>query len=132
MARFATDTSLDYVARRLRFLGFDVLTQKGARLEELFDLARRDGRIVLTLSTRRPRGFEDVASIVVPRADPAAAIRAISAAHAPTSPPFRRCAVCNTALQRRNAFEAQGEVPGRVLRGATVLHYCPGCGKWYW
>src|SRR5262249_39141672 len=37
--RFATDDSLDHLARRLRFLGFDVVTHKGARLEELFAAA---------------------------------------------------------------------------------------------
>ena len=54
-ARFVTDSSLDELARRLRFLGYDIVTLAGARLEELFVAGRRDGRTVLTLSARHPR-----------------------------------------------------------------------------
>ena len=132
VARFITDTSLEYLAHRLSFLGYDVVTIPGARLEELFEAARREGRTVLTLSTRHPRRFADVAAIVVPRGDPPAALRAIASAHTPVGAPFSRCARCNAALQARHPMEARGEVPGRVLRSVQVLHYCPVCGKWYW
>jgi hypothetical protein len=131
-ARFLTDSSLDYLARRLRFLGFDVVTLPGARLEEVLAEARRQGRTVLTLSTRRPRRWTDVPAIAVARGDEAGAVRMLAAAYEPAGAPFSRCAECNTALERRHAFAAQGEVPARALRGAPFLHYCPGCGKWYW
>jgi uncharacterized protein with PIN domain len=131
-ARFVTDTSLELVAHRLAFLGYDVTCLPGARLEELFEFARREGRTVLTLSARHPRRFIDVAAIVVPRGDPAAAVRTLAASHAPSGAPFSRCAPCNQALQTRHPMEARGEVPGRVLRGARSLRYCPNCGKWYW
>ncbi len=131
-ARFITDTSLDLLARRLRMLGYDVATVPGARLEELFDAGKREGRTVLTLSARRPPRFADVPALLVPRADPEAALRVLAASHEPAGPPFSRCPGCNVALQRRTAFEAVGEVPGKVLRSSTSLHYCPHCGKWYW
>jgi uncharacterized protein with PIN domain len=130
-ARLIAETSLDLLARRLRMLGFDVASVHGARLEELFEAARCDGRTVITLSARHPRAFADVPVIVAPR-DAAAALRAIAGAHEPAGPPFSRCPQCNAALQRRTPFEAVGEVPGRVLRSAKSLHYCPHCGKWYW
>ena len=131
-ARFITDTSLDLLARRLRMLGFDVATVPGARLEELFAAARREGRTVLTLSARRPTRFADVPALRVPRGDAAAGVRALARDHEPASPPFGRCPLCNVALQRRTAFEAAGEVPGGVLRRSASLTYCPHCGKWYW
>ena len=131
-ARFITDTSLDLLARRLRNLGYDVATAPGARLEELFDAARREGRTVLTLSARHPRRFADVPSLLMPRADPAAALRALAASYEAAGPPFSRCPGCNVGLQRRTPFEAVGEVPSKVLRGAPSLNYCPECGKWYW
>jgi uncharacterized protein with PIN domain len=130
-ARFVTDASLDYVARRLRFLGYDVVTVRGARLEELYELGRRDERIVLTTSARHPKRFADVAGFAMPR-DAAAAVRAIANAHEPATEPFSRCPACNVALERRHPFEARGEVPGRVLRAGGALTYCPSCGKWYW
>ena len=131
-ARFVTDTSLDFLARRLRFLGYDVVTLRGARLEELFESAARDGRTVLTLSERHPRRYAAVPALRVERAEPAAAVRSIGGAHAAAGPPFSRCPTCNETLQRRHAFEARGEVPGRVLRSGVPLDYCPMCGKWYW
>ncbi len=129
--RFVTDTSLARLGRRLRFLGYDVLILKGARLDEVFAAARREGRVALTLSLRRPRtpGVE-VAAVERGREDES--LRRLVARHDAQGPPFSRCVECNTALQTRNAFEAMGEVPGRVLRGAARLRYCPTCGKWYW
>jgi hypothetical protein len=131
-ARFVTDASLAFLAHRLVFLGYDVAVIRGARLEELFEAGRRDGRTVLTLSARHPRRFADVAAVVVPRGEVDGALRTIAEAHASASAPFSRCVGCNTALQRRHPMEARGEVPGRVLRSATALQHCPSCGKWYW
>jgi len=130
--RFATDSSLDFLARRLRFLGYDVASVRGARLEDVFETAARESRIVLTPSARHPRRFGDVPVVRVEREAPERAVRAIAAAYLPASAPFHRCPECNTALERRTAFEAHGEVPGRVLRRVQALHYCPHCGKWYW
>jgi len=131
-SRFVTDSALEFLAHRLVFLGFDVTTLRGARLDDLFEAARRDGLTVLTLSARHPRRFADVPAIIVRRGDVMGAVRAIAAAHRPTGAPFTRCAACNTSLQSRHPMEARGEVPGRVLRRAETLHYCPMCGKWYW
>ena len=130
-ARFVTDASLALVARRLRALGFDVVTHRGARLEELLAIARSEGRAVLTLSARRTAAMRDLEVITLPR-DAAAAVRSIAEGHEPASPPFRRCLACNTALQSRSSFEARGEVPGRVTRQGGPLTYCPSCGQWFW
>ena len=131
-SKFVTDSSLEFVARRLRFLGYDVTTVGGARLEELFEVAARDGRIVLSLSTRHPRRFGALPMIPLRSGDPAGAVRAIADQHAPASAPFSRCPSCNAGLQRRHPMEARGEIPGRVLRVIRSAHYCPQCGKWYW
>jgi len=130
--RFITDSSLASLARRLRFLGYDVATLAGARLEELLAAAQREGRTVLTLSVRRPPRWAGVPTITVGRGDEADAVRRLAAAFEPSGPPFSRCGECGTALERRHAFEASGEVPGRVLRSAEFLRYCPGCGRWFW
>lgn len=131
-SRFVTDASLDELARRLRFLGYDVLTHRGARLEELFAVAERDGRIVLTPSARHPKRWAHVRVVHAPSGDLAGAVRAISTAHAPAGAPFSRCPACNTALRARTAFEAHGEVPARVARAGGPLTWCPGCGRWFW
>jgi hypothetical protein len=131
-ARFVTDSSLDFVARRLRFLGFDVAPLGGSRLEELFEFAAREDRVVLTLSARLPRRFGSVAAIRLERDRPESAVREIASRFEPSSPPFGRCPECNSPLQTRHPMEARGEVPGRVLRAHTEFRFCPVCGKWYW
>jgi len=130
--RFATDASLDQLARRLRFLGYDVVSHRGARLEELFAAAGADGRTVLTLSARRPPRYAAVHVVRVVRGDEEGALRGIASEHTPSGAPWSRCPACNTPLQRRSAFEAHGELPARVARAGWPLHWCPGCGRWYW
>jgi uncharacterized protein len=130
--RFITDSSLAFLARRLRLLGFDVALLPGARLEEVLEAARREGRVALTTSLRHPRRYGDVVTRSLPRGDAGHALRAIVADSEPSGAPFSRCSVCNSALLRRFSFEARGEVPGSVLRAGGPLRYCPGCGKWYW
>ncbi len=130
--RFVTDASLEQLARRLRFLGHDVVTHRGARLEELFEAAQLDGRTVLTLSSRHPKRYASVPALCVPRGDLAAALRAVTDQHAPAGAPWSRCPACNVALHTRSMFEARGEVPGRVTRMNVRLTWCPSCGQWYW
>jgi uncharacterized protein with PIN domain len=130
--RFVTDASLEQLARRLRMLGYDVATHRGARLEELFAAAAAEGRTVLTLSRRAPPRAAPAAVMVVPRADLAAALRLVAAGHAPATARWSRCPGCNVALHRRTAFEARGEVPGPVTRRGGPLSWCPSCGRWFW
>ena len=130
--RFVTDSSLDLLARRLRFLGYDIVTHRGARLEELFVTAAAEGRTVLTLSLRRPRAHADVPVLQVPRSDVATAVRKVADAHTPAGPAWSRCPACNVALHSRSAFEARGEVPGRVARMGVAFTWCPSCARWYW
>lgn len=130
--RFLADSSLDLVARRLRVLGFDVVTVRDARLEDLFEAARRDGRTVLTTSARHPRRHADVGAITLPREAPQKAVRAVAEAHASSGPPFSRCPICNHELLLRTPAEGSGKVPDAVLRAGLALRSCPGCGRWYW
>lgn len=130
--RFLTDSSLDQLARRLRVLGHDVEVLRGARLEELFEQAERDGRTILTLSARHPKRWAGVDVIRVPGRDEAAGLRAAAARGAAPGPPFSRCSLCNGPLASRSAFEAHGEVPGRVVRSGRPLRSCISCGHWYW
>ncbi len=130
--RFVTDSSLEQLARRLRFLGYDVVTHRGARLEELFSSALAEGRTVLTLSARRVPRRVGVPIVQVTRGDLEGSVRAIAAAHSPATARWSRCPSCNSALHRRSAFEARGEVPGSVTRMNVPLAWCPACGRWFW
>lgn len=131
MDRLMADASLELLARRLRLLGFDVASVGDVALDRVFEAARRDHRVVLKLSARHPRRFADVAACTVPRDSPSA-VRAVAERYRPVGPPFSRCSVCNTALEKRPAREAFGHVPEAVLGSAETLERCPCCGRWYW
>src|SRR5438045_7258332 len=130
--RFATDSSLELLARRLRILGYDVATHRGARIEEVFAAAAAAGLTVLTLSVRRPAGTAQVPALIVARDQLAETLRAIVAGYSPTGVPWSRCPLCNLALRPRSSYEAIGEVPARVARSGGPFFSCPGCGRWYW
>src|SRR5437870_11884446 len=95
--RYATDTSLTALARRLRVLGYDVLVVPGATLERVC-AAAVDGRIVLTLSRRVPRACVRAPRRVVVRGHEDEALRAIVAERAPGTRAFGRCSHCNAVL----------------------------------
>ncbi len=132
--RLVTDASLAHVARRLRLLGYDIDVHRGARFEELIDIARADGRALLTRSSRRaPRSANDPELRIVTLSGVLADdVQLVTQQFTPASAPLRRCTACNTPLQSRSAFEARGEVPGRVARAGGPLTFCPGCGRWFW
>jgi len=132
LERFVTDTSLEFVARRLRALGVDVAPAGPVALPALLERARREGRVALTTSLRHPRRFADVSVLVVRRDDPEGAVRAVAERHPPEGAPFSRCLLCNAALERHEAREARGAAPADVLRTAATLDRCPRCGRWYW
>lgn len=127
-----TDASLDELARRLRFLGYDVDTHRGARLEELIAVAAAQARTVLTLSAREPRLAGVVPVMRVQRGDLGAALRAVATRYAPSGPRWSRCPICNVALRSRSTFEAIGEVPAKITRSGWPLSSCPSCGRWFW
>lgn len=131
-ARFVADSSLSLVARRLRLLGYDVEVVPGARLEELLEVAEREKRTALTLSSRHPRRFARVAVVHLRRRDPAESVRTIASRFEPSGIPFSRCTECNTVLESRAPSEAIGKVPGAVLRRIHSYAHCPACSRWYW
>jgi uncharacterized protein with PIN domain len=131
-ARFLTDTSLEWLARRLRILGYDIRVMKGARLEQLFESACSDGRVVLTLSSRVPRRELSITRIVVNRADVSSTLRSIADSFEAGAMPFMRCPTCNGLLELYPLEHPPRPLPPGVPRDVRSLRSCTECGKWYW
>lgn len=129
VGRFVADSSLDWFARRLRILGYDVLVLQRSRLEQVCELARAEGRIVLTLSRRVPAAGTFVARVVVARADPAASLRELASRYEPDAAAFSRCTACNHPLAPPGEAASP---PEGAPRDARAVRRCPACGKWYW
>jgi uncharacterized protein len=130
---FVCDVMLGSLARWLRLFGFDCLYRNRADDDELAELARREGRWLLT----RDRAL----AAVGPRTQLVAAERLeeqlveVFARHrlAPTPDLVRaRCAECNGELAPVERQLLADRVPPYVLATAPSFRACTGCGRVYW
>lgn len=132
--RFLCDAMLGTLARWLRFAGYDTLFDPRCSDSELADLARIEGRWLLTadreLASRAgPRVLlvvegglrEQVGQVLARlglRPDPAAF--------------FRRCSRCNSLIDQVSRDAVRGVVPPFVAARADRFSRCLGCGRVYW
>lgn len=133
MPRFVCDVMLGSLARWLRLAGVDCVYLHQAGDAELAELARREGRWLLT----RDRAL----AAVGPRTQLVAAERLeeqlaeVLARHG-LEPAVglegARCAECNGELVAATPQEVADRVPPYVLATAPCFRQCTGCGRVYW
>jgi uncharacterized protein with PIN domain len=138
--KFLADEMLGKLARWLRFMGLDVIHRSPFPDDELIELARREGRIILTRDRKILEGPHGAGSIVevevmsvtkdLPFDQMAEIVRHFKLD--PLERAFTRCAVCNHPLVERGREELAGRVPPFVFANVTEYRECPGCGKIYW
>ncbi|MCR4404675.1 MAG: Mut7-C RNAse domain-containing protein [Candidatus Acetothermia bacterium] len=128
--RFLADTMLGKLAKWLRILGYDVLYYRDLGDEELLDLARAEGRILLTRDEelrRRCRG------ILISSDDWREQLRELAeAVPLDSSGLFTRCLECNAALERVSRAEVEDGVSPFILATQEEFGRCPECGRVYW
>lgn len=120
------------LGRWLRAAGYDTgLAINGESDRELFNRARREGRLLLTRDRKLQEYRDADGTVVLLYADTldaqARELRQrldIDWLHKP----FSRCLVCNTPL--RDGAPADAVIPDDIDRGP--LRSCPGCGRVYW
>lgn len=126
---------LQRAGRWLRAAGYDVvIAEPGQPDRELLELARKEGRLLLT----RDRGLmeyrESSDYVLLLEENRLEALLAEISSHLHINwlrAPFSRCLECNTPLVP--APESVKErVPPESLREDETLLYCPRCDKPYW
>jgi uncharacterized protein len=135
--KFIVDNNVGRLARWLRALGYDTLFINPIDDGELVDIARRQGRIVLTKDTgifrRRLVASGEVKAIRVEgddwRQQLAQVVRELGLE---TVPRFTRCLECNALLEVRTRDEVRTHVPAFVYRTQEDFLACPSCGRHYW
>lgn len=135
--KFIVDNNVGRLAGWLRALGYDTLFINPVDDGELVEIARREGRIILTkdqgIMRRRLITSGDVAAILVQgddwREQLAQVVRELDLERDPS---FTRCMECNTTLQPRTPEEARAHVPPYVYRTQQAFLTCPTCGRYYW
>jgi uncharacterized protein with PIN domain len=131
--KFAADRMLGKLARWLRLLGQDVIYGPHLSGFGLIQAARREGRLILTrdrrLRQKHPPDFLFIESDHH-REQLRQVIRACNLD--PLARAFRRCAECNTALQRLEKAAVEKLVPPYVFSTQERFSCCPQCGRIYW
>ena len=132
---FVADCMLGRLAKWLKILGFDVLFLSKAEDRDLVELARREGRVLLTrdsglIEKAKKRGdrlfvasdnWEDQVVQVLDEYGLWDEVR-----------PNSRCIECNRALKPLPRARARNLVTPYVLERAESFALCPGCGRVFW
>jgi uncharacterized protein with PIN domain len=133
--KFIADRMLGKLAKELRMLGYDTLYYRGEDADPLIQLARGEGRVILTRNHKLiPKRPEDL--IIRIREDrPSLQLgeliqkRVISLNEKIL---FSRCLLCNNLLGEISRKEVEGKVPDFVFYQQKEFFRCPQCLKIYW
>ncbi len=131
--RFVVDSMLGRLARWLRAMGYDTLYLRHARDGDLVQIARNEGRRLLTRDGRLARSAADEAHLI--RAEwLEAQLEEVVAAFGldPEADPLSRCLECNHLLTPLERGELRGRVPPHILASHRKFSGCPACGRVYW
>jgi uncharacterized protein with PIN domain len=132
---FVADCMLGRLAKWLKILGFDVLFYPRADDRDLVEIARRDGRILLTRDTgliektaKRPNRlfvrsdvWEDQVVQVLDELELWDDVR-----------PNTRCIECNLQVKTLARERARNLVTPYVSEHASSFAICPGCNRVFW
>ncbi len=129
--RLAADRMLMRLARWLRLLGADVITDPSLTGAELLKIARADRRVVLTRD-KRLRTAADVFFVEdnAIRSQLRAAVRRFQLD--PRAIALTRCSRCNHVLTPVARELVSRRVPPYVFAGHDRFAECEGCGRIYW
>ncbi len=135
--KFIVDAMLGDLARWLRMLGYDTIYAGHMPDRRIIELARRDGRLIVT----RDRGLaararRDGVQVLVVDAEELPEKLAYLARRLGISlnidPDKSRCPLCNGVLRRVERSVVRGRVPPRVYEAYDVFWMCTRCGQVYW
>jgi len=133
--KFLVDRMLGKLAKELRMLGYDTIYYRGEDAHQLIQLARQEGRLILTRNTKLiPRKF-DVTILEVMEDDPIHQLRELIGKgyiSLDEEALFIRCLLCNSLLNELPREEVMGKVPDFIFYQQKAFFQCPQCQRIYW
>ncbi len=136
--RFIADVNVGKLAKWLRILGYDTLFINPIDDDQLVEIGRQEGRVVLTkdthISERRVVTSGQVRVVIVQGDHVAEQIRFL-ADHLglrDSVDMLTRCIECNAPLEPIERSRVEGAVPPYVWKTQDRYVTCPRCGKIYW
>jgi uncharacterized protein with PIN domain len=132
--RFIADRMLGRLAKMLRLLGYDTLFARDLSALQLKDLARREGRIILTRGDVRRRFYESEDVLRLRSEYAPEQLREVVEHFGldVRSGLWTRCTLCNAAITRVEKMHIQPFVKPRVYELYEDFYQCIGCRHVYW
>jgi uncharacterized protein with PIN domain len=134
--RFVAESTLGKLCKLLRMAGCDVVFDESLpEANRLADMAREDGRLVLTRTAEIYKILGPYWAVLITANDAADQIQQVIRAcgiKRQHLKPLTRCLRCNCAVETCTSLQVQNEVPEYILQIHTTYHHCPRCGRVYW
>ena len=133
--KFIADRMLGKLAKELRMLGYDTAYCRDEKAYLLIKLAREEGRVILTRSTKLiPKQAED-RIVRIMGEKPFDQLRDLIQRRIISlgeEPLFSRCLLCNVLLHEIPREEAEGKVPDFIFYQQKEFFRCAQCSRIYW
>jgi hypothetical protein len=133
--KIIADRMLGKLAKELRMLGYDTLYYRGENGYPLLKLAREEGRMILTRSTKLTPKREEDRIVRVMEDNPSLQLRELiqkKVISLREEDLFSRCLLCNIPLGEISREEAEGKVPDFIFYQQKEFFRCPQCSRIYW
>jgi len=132
--KFIVDCMLGKLAKWLKILGFDVLYFSKIGDDELIQMARKEGRILLTRDNGLVEKSKNFTSIFIQSENWTSQVRQVlNAFHLQDQiNPHSRCLQCNQKLKPLSREKAKNLVTPFVYQKSDSFALCPDCGRVFW
>jgi len=132
--RFLADAMVGKLARWLRILGYDTLYFREIDNDRLLELARSEGRWLVTRDARLIGRRPTLPHTLIRDDQPGRQLQQIvrELRLSPSAGLLTRCVECNAALEPIPKEQARLRVPPYVFRTQERFCRCPNCGRLYW
>jgi uncharacterized protein with PIN domain len=132
--KFVVDGMLGKLAKWLKILGFDVLFFSNADDDTLLNLARREGRTLLSRDLGLIARAKGVKSLAIESENWEEQVRQVLDHFNLRSQvrPYTRCLECNTLLKILPKRMAVNLVTPFVYEQGSSFAICASCGRVYW
>jgi len=135
MIKFLVDCMLGKLAKKLRMLGYDAIYCRGEDAQQLIQLARQEGRVILTRNTQLiPKRPED-RILRIMEDKPHHQLKELiqkGLISLDQENSFLRCLLCNAPLNGILREEAEGKIPDFIYYQKKEFFRCPQCQRIYW
>ena len=133
--KFLVDRMLGKLAKELRLLGYDTLYSSGQDPFQLIQMARTQGRTIVTRNTKLiPKTPQD-RILRVKEDNPHLQLKELikqGCISFDEARPLSRCLLCNVLLSEIPRSEAEGKVPDFIFHHQKAFVQCSQCRRIYW